>query len=208
MRGNKAALLVMSLLFVCSLLWGVAASFISFTVGTTPGNPAAGKFRLWGNSTTGYLECLNSSGANCFNTMKSCDVIVGDASGAVITNAQLGPQAHACRVPIAATVLEISVESDAGSPSVIVGRRRCTTFTSGTCSAETVVNLVSSALAVSSGFAKCSNTGGTTGLETGTTCTNTLQNTSLSAGDWVELVSGTAGGTAKLMTIHTVYANN
>jgi hypothetical protein len=30
----------------------------------------------------------------------------------------------------------------------------------------------------------------------------------LNAGDWIELVSGTAGGTAKLVTVHVTYTVN
>jgi hypothetical protein len=142
------------------------------------------------------------------NTYRTCDIPVGDTSGSAITNAQLGPQVHVCKVPMAATVVEIDVDSDAGSPSVIVGRRRCTTFTSGTCSAETEADMLSAALAVSSGFEKCSNTGGTTGLDGSTTCSATLQNTGLNAGDWIELKSGTAGGTAKFFVVHIVYTIN
>jgi len=39
-------------------------------------------------------------------------------------------------------------------------------------------------------------------------CAATLQNTGLNGGDWIELVSGTAGGTARLVTIHVIYAVN
>lgn len=142
------------------------------------------------------------------NTYRYCDIPVGDTSGSVLVDAQLGPQKHVCKVPAAATVVEVDVDADAGSPSVIVGRGRCTTFSAGTCSAETIVNLTSSALAVSSGFEKCSNTGGTTGLDAGTTCSATLQNTGINAGDWIQLVSGTAGGTAKFFVAHVVYTIN
>jgi hypothetical protein len=140
---------------------------------------------------------------------KVCDIIVGDASSSsVVTSAQLGPQKHACKLPASATALEIDIESDAGSPNVIVGRRRCTTWTTGTCSAEAVVNLLSSALASSSGYMGCSNTTGVTGIDGSTTCSATLQNTGLNPGDWLELVSGTAGGTAKVVTVHVVYSVN
>jgi len=140
------------------------------------------------------------------DTYRYCDVRIGDQSGSAVTDAQLGPQEHICRIPAAATVIEIDVDADAGSPSLIVGRRRCTTYTSGRCSAETVVNLVSSALAAASGYLGCANTAGTAGLDGGTTCAATLQNTALNAGDWIELVSGTAGGTAKLVIAHIIYA--
>lgn len=139
---------------------------------------------------------------------RSCDIAVGDTTGSVLTDAQLGPQKRICKIPAASTVLEVAISSDAGSPSVMVARRRCTTFTSGTCSTETAANLLSTALTSSSGFEKCSNASGTTGLDGGTTCSATLQNTSLNAGDWIELLSGTAGGTAKFVAVHVVYAIN
>jgi hypothetical protein len=129
-----------------------------------------------------------------------CNISIGDqSSGSAITNAQLGPQSRLCFVPGAATVTEIEVAADGGTPNVIVGRNH----------AGTITNLLSGALATAaSGGIACSNTGGTLGLDGATTCTNTLQNTSLAQGDYIELVSGTAGGTAKLMTIHITYTLN
>jgi len=140
---------------------------------------------------------------------RGCDISVGDTSSSnAVTNTQLGPQKHSCKITSAATVLEVDIEADGGSPSVIVGRRRCTGWAGGTCSTETVANLVSSAVVASSGFLGCSNAAGTAGLDGGTTCAATLQNTSLNGGDWIELVSGTAGGTARLVTIHVIYVVN
>ena len=54
----------------------------------------------------------------------------------------------------------------------------------------------------------CSNATGTSGLDGSTTCASTLQNAALNAGDWLEMVSGTAGGTAKLVTVHVIYQVN
>jgi hypothetical protein len=186
--------------------------------GAVPSTPASGTVTCYFDSTLNTQVCLDSAG-NPWQMVKeatlgdvqkrSCDITVGDASSSsAVTNAQLGPQKHTCKIAAAGSVLEVDVESDAGSPSVIVGRRRCTAWSSGTCSAESTVNLVSSATAASSGYIGCSNTGGTTGFDGGTTCAGTLQNSALSAGDWIELVSGTAGGTAKLVTIHVLYAVN
>jgi hypothetical protein len=183
--------------------------------GSAPSAPASGMVSCYFDSTLNTQVCLDSSGgawqmvkasmlANL--QVKSCDITVGDASStSAVTNVELGPQKHGCKVPSAATVVEIDVESDAGSPSVIAGRRRCTAWTAGTCSAEAVANLVSAAVAASAGFMGCANSAGSTGVDGGTTCSGSLQNTSLNAGDWIELVSGTAGGTAKLVTVHIVY---
>ena len=179
---------------------------------------AGGMVTCYFDSTLNTQVCLDSLG-NSWQMVKeptlagvqkrSCDISVGDtSSSAAVTNAQLGPQKHSCKIPAAATVLEVDIESDTGSPSVIVGRRRCTSWTSGTCSTETVANLVSSAVTASAGYLGCSNAVGAAGLDGGTTCSATLQNTGLNGGDWIELVSGTAGGTARLVTIHVIYQVN
>ncbi len=188
------------------------------TTGSVPGTPASGTVTCYFDSTLNTQVCLDSSG-NAWQMVKestlaglqkrSCDIVVGDASSSsAVTNAQLGPQKHGCKIPSSVTVLEVDVESDAGSPSVIAGRRRCTAWTSGVCSAEAVANLVSTALASPAGFMGCSNATGTSGLDGSTTCASTLQNAALNAGDWLEMVSGTAGGTAKLVTVHVIYQVN
>lgn len=136
-----------------------------------------------------------------------CHLSVGADNGAVLVDADLGPQLKGCKVPYTATVVEIAIAADAGTPSVLVRRRRCTTFAAGVCTVESTANLLSSALAAgASNFDRCANTTGTTGLDGGTTCSSTLQNTGLLPGDWLELVSGTAGGTAKRLSISVTYA--
>jgi hypothetical protein len=133
------------------------------------------------------------------NTRRTCDIPVGDTSASALTNAQLGPQSRVCYIPAASTIVEMDVNADAGTPNIIVGLNH----------AGTITNIVSSALATAaSGGIACSNTGGTTGLNGVTTCSGTLQNTSLATGDYLELVSGTAGGTAKFFVAHITYAVN
>ena len=133
------------------------------------------------------------------NTYGTCDIPVGDTSASALTNGQLGPQSRVCFIPAAATIVEMDVNADGGTPNIIVGRNR----------AGSIVNIVSAALATaSSGGIACSNTGGTTGINGATTCSSTLQNTGLNAGDYLELVSGTAGGVAKFMVAHIIYTIN
>ena len=133
------------------------------------------------------------------NTYRVCDIPVNDTSGSAITNAQLGPQSRVCMIPASSAIVELDVNADAGTPNVIVGRNH----------AGTITNIVSSALATAgSGGIACSNTGGTTGLNGVTACSSTLQNTALNAGDYLELVSGTAGGTAKFFVAHVIYTVN
>jgi hypothetical protein len=130
-----------------------------------------------------------------------CDIAIGDESSSnTITNAQLGPQKRMCFVPAAATIVELDVAADGGTPNVLVAKNHAGTDT----------NLTSSALATAaSGGIACANTAGSgTGIDGATTCAVALNTTTLAAGDYIELVSGTAGGVAKLMTIHCVYTIN
>jgi hypothetical protein len=130
----------------------------------------------------------------------SCDMAFGDTSASsVLTNAQLGPQVGICFIPAAATIVEIDVRADGGTPQIVIGREL----------AGTVLNLTSAALATgASGARACSKTTALTGLDASTTCSATLQNTALAVGTYLQAVSGTAGGTAKWMTVHVIYNFN
>lgn len=102
-------------------------------------------------------------------------------------------------IPAAGTLVEITVHADAGTPNIILGRDR----------AGSTVALTSAALATAaSGAIACSKATAVTGLDGTTTCSATLQNTSLNAGDWLYMSSGTAGGTAKQMTACATFTVN
>ncbi len=151
------------------------------------------------SATTIAANAVTSPKMAVVNTRRTCDIAIGDTTASALTNGQLGPQSRICYIPAASTIVEMDVNADAGTPNVIVGRNR----------AGTIVNIVSSALATAaSGGIACSNTGGTTGINGATTCSSTLQNTGLNAGDYLELVSGTAGGTAKFFVAHVIYTVN
>ena len=140
----------------------------------------------------------NATVLNVLYRYRVCDIAIGDTSGSAITDGQLGPQSRVCFIPAAATVLEIDVAADGGTPNVIMGRNH----------AGTIANLVSSTLGTaSSGGIACSKVTAATCIG-GPTASATLQNTSLAAGDYIEVESGTAGGVAKLMTIHVLYSLN
>ncbi len=196
------------LLFLAVLVFawtGLASAQYTLTPNISLKKPNPGITSGWDTYINGDMDTIDTYMNGV--AKRTCDIVIGDVSGSAISDAQLGPQYRLCQVQGASTLLQVTVSSNNGTPSVIVGRSRCTTFTTGVCTAETRVNLLSGALsAATGGFDACSNTGGTTGFDGGTTCTNTLQNTTLNKGDYIELVSGTAGGVAKLMTIHVVYA--
>ena len=128
---------------------------------------------------------------------RSCDMAFGDTSGSALTDAQLGPQKAICLIPAAATVLEVDVRADTGSPQIILGVEH----------ANTVSNLTSVGLATGSGGARaCSRTFAVAGMD-GTLCSATLQNPIIAAGEYIQAVSGTAGA-AKWFTVHVIYSIN
>jgi hypothetical protein len=157
----------------------------------------AGPFLFFGNNTGSTappaFEAITSSSLPVADIRRVCMVVIGvDDATSPLLSTDLGPQGDQCYIPYGATVQEVMVTANAGTPSVIPGRNHL----------GTIVNLVSSALTTAgSGGRACSNTGGTTSLDGSTTCSATLQNTAISQGDFLDLVSGTADGVAKRMTI-------
>jgi hypothetical protein len=143
---------------------------------------------------------IPASGLTAVNKYRTCMMVVGANNGSALVDADIGPQGRLCFVPTASTIVEVTVAADGGTPNVLPDRNH----------AGTKTNLVSSALATAAaGGLACSNTGGTLSLDGATTCTNTLNTTSLSAGDWLELNTGaTAGGTAKRMSISVTFLVN
>lgn len=145
-------------------------------------------------TTTGTIDMTTAQ------KTRTCAMIIGaDNASSALADADIAPQGRQCWVPYASTVVEVDVAADAGTPNVIVRKN-----TAGSGS-----NLLSSALATASaGGIACSNAGGTTGLDGATTCSATLQNTSIAAGAYLETISATAGGTAKRMSIFITYTVN
>jgi hypothetical protein len=129
-------------------------------------------------------------------TRRTCTFNFGANNAAsALVDADLGPQNRSCYIPYAATIVEMIVTADAGTPSIIVGVNH----------AGSISNIVSSALATAaSGGLACSRPTAVVGFDTVTTCSATLQNTSIAAGDWLQPVSGTAS-TAKGMTVVTTF---
>jgi hypothetical protein len=152
-----------------------------------------------GTATTIANNAVTAAKLAAVNTRRVCSIVVGSDNGPALADADLAPQGRQCFIPYAATVVEVTVAANAGTPNVAPAKNH----------AGSLSDFVSSALATAAaGGIACSNTGGTTGIDGTTTCSGTLQNTSLAAGDWIELHSATAGGTAKRMTVSVTYTVN
>jgi len=182
---------VLGTLVVLTLGYQVVSSQILVPGGAV--GPAGATGATGATGPTGATGATGASG----NAIRSCTFPIGANNGAVLVDADIGPQNKQCFVPAAGTVIEVTVAADAGTPSVLV--RKITAGGSAT-------NLLSGALATAaSGGVACSNTGGTTGIDGATTCSSTLTTTAIAEGVWLEPVSGTAGGVAKQMSISITY---
>lgn len=136
-------------------------------------------------------------------TTRTCMIDLGaDNAASALTNADLGPQKRSCFIPYAATLREITVSADDGTPNVILQSR---------IGASTVADLLSGALATgASGVPACALLvkSGVCTDGTASSATVVLTNTNLLAGTYIELKSGTAGATAKSMQIAVTFTVN
>jgi hypothetical protein len=130
-------------------------------------------------------------------TRRVCAIIIGADNGSALADADIGPQNDSCLVQAAATVVEVVVKADDGTPSALPRK---------TSVAGSNTSLLSGALATAaSGARACSKTTAATSFDGATSCTDTLTTTALAVGDTLGVTSGTAGGVAKRMSIWIVY---
>jgi hypothetical protein len=134
------------------------------------------------------------------NTRRTCMIQVGDGTNTVVTADYSPFLTGACYIPYAATIVEVNIQSDAGTPSVQLERRR---------GAATLADLLSGALAAAGTTHTCAMSSTSQTCIDGTTSSNsiTLSNTSLNAGDVIEVKSGT-GSTEKSMRIAVTFTVN
>jgi hypothetical protein len=128
--------------------------------------------------------------AGSTQAVTSSTIATGDIAANAVTSAK----------EAVATIVEINIQSDAGTPSVVLERRR---------GAATLADLLSGALAAAGTTHTCALTGTAGTCIDGTTSsgTITLSNTSLNAGDMIEVKSGT-GSTETSMRIAVVFTVN
>jgi hypothetical protein len=134
------------------------------------------------------------------NKTRTCHINFGsDDATSDLTTAQIQPQHSQCMFDVAATVLQVTVTAAAGTPNIILSKNHAGTQTA----------LLSSALATgASGAVACSNTGGTTGINGTTTCSATLQNTTVAAGDYVDTTGGATSTGAKWFAVDVTFTVN
>lgn len=134
------------------------------------------------------------------NTRRTCYIETGDGSNTTVT-ADYSPFIQgSCAFPYPATLVEINIQCDAGTPSILLQRRR---------GSATLADLLSGALASAGTTHTCamSSTGATCIDGTTSSGSITLSNTSLNAGDVIEVKSGT-GSTEKRCRIQNVVTVN
>jgi hypothetical protein len=187
-----------------SVLLGNNTSAFQTVAPGAAGNYLRSNGTTWVASTIQASDLTNIAASNMtvVNTRRTCMIVVGADNGAVLGNTDIAPLGQQCYVPFAATIVEINVRADNGTPSVVVQRRR---------GASTTAVLLSATLATaSSGGAACAMSAVSQTCIDGTTSSGsvTLSNMTLNAGDWIETSSATAGGTAKRMSIAVVYTVN
>ena len=120
-----------------------------------------------------------------------CMLRFGGEGGATLT-ATILEQDRLCQVPDKATLLEISISADAGTPSITLQRFR---FSDGS-----TVDLSSSALTWNSGFT-CMRATASTSINGKTACASGLTNTAFSPGDWINVKTGALPSTAAMVSI-------
>lgn len=148
---------------------------------------------MTGEDASGNAICAAASAT----TTRVCNIVAGGDSAPILANTDIAPQSFQCDIPKTATVLEVDVRADTGTPSVIVG------FITPV---GVVSNLVSAPLATAgSGGKACANAAGGLGVDGVTTCSATLQNATVAIGSYFETISATAGGAAHLHTVSVIF---
>jgi hypothetical protein len=190
----------------------------NYTVSTLPAGVTLGKLAYVtdGNTAT---DCTVGGGSNkvmcvfngvawafpggvlpsATNARRVCSIVIGADNGVALATTDIAPQGRQCLIPAAATVVEIDVAADGGTPAVILARNH----------AGTLTDLSASLATASAGGLACANAGGTgAGMDGTTTCGVAITTPSLAAGDWIETHTSAGASTAKRMSISVVYTVN
>ena len=175
--------------FTACLIVDATAGPVTITPATSHVNGGS-SFKLYGGMKARWRSDNTDYFIDTYSNRRVCVLSLGAADFALL------PEKHGCPVEEDATLIELDVSADAGTPNIIVARNH----------AGTIANIVSGALATgSSGANACS--AAVAQARPWATCVATLQNTSLAAGDALQLVSGSASSAAK-MSVFAVFVVN
>ena len=126
---------------------------------TAPPGSGNSTFVNWAVNDTPVIGVVGPQGpqgpAGSMPPIVGCTYVIGADNGGVITTADITPQSHFCVVPSDATVVEVLVSADAGTPTVVVAKN----VTGGA-----TTDLLSAPLSTASaGGVACANVGGDDG---------------------------------------------
>lgn len=179
---------------------GTASTLSGLMRGSSSAMTAA---ELSGDATTSGSNAVTVAAK--LRTHSGCFDLGADNAAADLVDADIGPQGRIFLVPVAATVIEITVSANAGTPNAIVQKNH----------AGTATDLVSATLATaSSGAVACAATGaacldGT--VKSGTVSIVTAGSANvLAAGDWIQTKAGSgfASSGAKRLSVCLTYTVN
>jgi hypothetical protein len=157
------------------------------------GSQATAKLGSLGTTTT--VLHGNAAGAPSFGAIVAADLPgggiitcmlqVGDGTNTVVSGDYSPFKTSACYIPKAATIVEVQLQSDAGTPSVQLEKR---------VGASTLTDILSGALAAAGTTHTCAKTSTSATCTDGTTSSGsiTVSSTSITAGTMLEVKSGTA----------------
>lgn len=177
---------------------------------TAPANPASGNLRMFANTATGKIECLDSTGASCFAAGSGISSFAAWCSGAVGTGNQwwygmvpsvVGTSSNACSSgnPASATPF---THSTAGPVQEFP-------FTAACTAKNLYATATTAGSAASSGIITLTKgydlTALTCTLGTGTSCSDTSHTVAFSAGDTWGMVYKTGQATDATTDIRAVF---
>lgn len=170
---------------------------------------------LTSNGTSWTSSALGSANLPTEQKTRTCSIVIGANNGSALASGDVGPQNDQCFIPFAATVVEVdlSVDNASSTSTVQVRKRHCSTFTSNTCTAFTTTNLLSGSLTAASTAeaVACARSSTSVACYDGSTNSSgsiTVSTTSLAAGDFVEVASGTPDATTKRYSVIINYTVN
>lgn len=164
---------------------------------------------------TCYAAAVNivGEGANIQVTVtippvvRVCHINIGGDEGPVLNINNIAPQSNQCLVYQNSRLDQVLLLADAGQPSVMIERRRCTGYDNGMCNAYEHVDMLNTSLQAPTTVKSpsCAKTTPITPCSDGTVSGMVIiPNPTLNAGDWLQIKSASLNaGTKKIVVVLT-----